>query len=120
MGDMEVPNCGSSISQVGNWFPCAVGVGPTFPMYQILQTLAFVPRIHDTFYFVFLFAILRNVGGPGGSHRLTREAFAIWLYAGDINDRVNAHRAGKTEFDGVSPDQLRDGIGAEPSFRQLP
>ena len=39
---------------------------------------------------------------------------------GDIDNRVNAHRAGKTEFNGIGPDQLCDGIGAEPSFQQLP
>ena len=44
----------------------------------------------------------------------------IWLYAGDIDDGMNAHRAGKMEFNGVRPDQLCDGIGTKPSFRQLP
>ena len=30
------------------------------------------------------------------------------------------HGTGKTVFDGVSSDQLHDGIGTKPSFRQLP
>ena len=44
----------------------------------------------------------------------------VGLYAGDINDQVNAHGAGKVEFNGVCSNQLRDGIGAKPPFRQLP
>ena len=44
----------------------------------------------------------------------------IWLYPGDVDDRMNAHRAWKTEFNGVGPNQLHDRIGAKPSFRQLP
>ena len=46
--------------------------------------------------------------------------FAIWLYAGDVDDGVNAHRAGKAEFNGVGPDQFHDSVGAKPTFRQLP
>ena len=38
----------------------------------------------------------------------------------DVDDWMNAHRAGKTVFDSVGPDQLCDGIGAEPSFREFP
>ena len=40
----------------------------------------------------------------------------IWLYTGDVNDRVNAHRVGKMEFNSVGPDQLHDGIGTKPLF----
>ena len=120
MCGMEVANSVSGVSQVGNGFPCAVGVRPTFPMHQILQPFSFVAGVHKELDFVFLFAILRDVGGARGSHRLTRKAFAIWFYAGDVDDGVNAHRAGKTEFDGICPDQLRDGIGAKPALRQLP
>ena len=32
---------------------------------------------------------------------------------------MDAHRAGKTEFNCIGPDQLCDGIGAKPSFQQL-
>ena len=60
--------------------------------------------------------ILRDNGGTGGRHRLTWEAITIGLDMGDIHDQVNAHGAGKTEFNSVGPDQLRDGIGAEPSL----
>ena len=120
MHSMEILDRISSIAQIGHGFPRAVGIGPTFPMHQVLQTAPCVARVNDAFDFVFLFAILCDVGGTGGSHRLTREAFAIWLYAGNVDDGMNAHRAGKTEFNGVSPNQLRDGIGAEPSLRQLP
>ena len=117
---MEVPNSIGGVPQVGNGFPCVVRVIPSLPMYEVLQTLSFVARVHDALDFVFLLTILHDVGGARGSHRLTREAFAIWLYAGDVDNGVNAHRAGKTVFDGVCPDQLHDGIGTEPPFRQLP
>ena len=40
----------------------------------------------------------------------------IWLYSGDVYNGVDVHRAGKTEFDGISPDQLHDGIGTKPPF----
>ena len=60
--------------------------------------------------------ILHNIGGAWGSDRLTQQVFAIWLYMGDVDNGVNAHRAWKTEFDSVGPDQVHDGIGAEPSF----
>ena len=68
------------------------------------------------FYLIFLLTIFCDIGGPRGRHRLAREMVAIGFYTGDVNDRVNAHRAGQAEFDSVGPDQLRDGIGAEPSF----
>ena len=44
----------------------------------------------------------------------------IRFNTGDINDRMNADRAEKAEFDSISPDQLRDGIGTKPSFQELP
>ena len=44
----------------------------------------------------------------------------IRLYAGDVDNRVNVHGVRKAKFDGVGSDQLRDGIGAEPSLRELP
>ena len=43
----------------------------------------------------------------------------IGFYVGNVNDWVNAHGARKTEFNGVSPDQLHDGIGAKPSLQEL-
>ena len=113
---MEVANSVGGVPQVGNRLPCAIRIGPSFPMHQILQALPFVARVHDAFNVVFLIAILRDVGGTRGSHRLTRETFAIWLYTGDVDDGVNTHRAGKTEFHGIGPDQFRDGIGAKPSL----
>ena len=42
MSGVEVPDSASGVPQVGNGLPCAIRVGPTFPMYQILQMLAFV------------------------------------------------------------------------------
>ena len=42
MGGMEVPDSVSGVSQVGNGLPGAIQIGPPFPMYQILQTPAFV------------------------------------------------------------------------------
>ena len=69
--------------------------------------------------FVFLFVVLRDIGGTRGSHRLTWKTFTIWFYVGDVYDGVDVHRAGKAELNGVGPDQLRDGIRAEPSLRQL-
>ena len=39
---------------------------------------------------------------------------------GNVDNRVNAHGVGKAELNSVGPDQLRDGIGAKPSFRELP
>ena len=69
---------------------------------------------------VFFLVILRDVGRAWSSHRLAQQAFVIWLYAGDINNGVNAHGAGKTEFNGIGPDQLHDGIGTKPPFQQLP
>ena len=116
MSGMEVPDSVGHIPQVGNGLPGTIRVGPTLPMHQVLQMPSFIARVHDAFDLVFLFAILRDVGGARGSHRLARELFAIGFYAGYVYDRVNAHGAGKTEFDGVGPDQLHDGIGAEPSF----
>ena len=116
MRGMEIPNRVSGVPQVGNGLPGSIRVRPTFPVHQVLQMLAFVARVHDMLNFVFLFAILRDGGGARGSHRLTRKAFAIWLYVRDVDDGVNAHRVGKTELNGIGPDQLRDGIGAEPSF----
>ena len=68
---------------------------------------------------VFFLAILRDVGRAWSSHRLAQQAFVIWLYAGDINNGVNAHGAGKTEFNGIGPDQLCDEIGTFPSLREL-
>ena len=44
----------------------------------------------------------------------------IGFYAGDVYDRMNAHGAREAEFDSVGPDQLRDGIGTEPSLQELP
>ena len=81
---------------------------------------AFVAGVDDALNLVFLVLVFRDIGWAGSSHRLSREAIAIRLYAGDVYNRVYAHGAGKTEFDGISPDQLRDGIRTEPSFRQLP
>ena len=89
-------------------------------MYQILQMLSLVARVNDAFDLVFLVAILCDSDRARYSYRLSWEAFAIGFDVGDVDDRVNAHGAGKTELYGVSPDQLRDGIGTEPSFRQLP
>ena len=40
MSGMEVPNSIGGVSQVGDGFPCAIGIGPTFPVHQILQTPA--------------------------------------------------------------------------------
>ena len=42
VGGMEVANSVSGVPQVGNGLPCAIRVGPTFPMHQILQMLPFV------------------------------------------------------------------------------
>ena len=120
VGGVEVLNSSGGISQVGNWFPGPISFRPTFPVNEILQALAFVVQVNNPFDFIFLFAILHNIGGAWGSHRLTWQVFAIWLYAGDVNDGVNAHRVGKTQFDGIGPDQLCDGIGAKPSLQQLP
>ena len=117
---MEIPDRAGSVSQVGNGFPCPVGIRPTFPVHQILQTFPFVARVCDALDFIFLFAVLRDVGGARGSHRLARKAFAIWFYARDVDNGVDAHGAGKVELDSVSPNQLRDGIGTQPSLRQLP
>ena len=47
-------------------------------------------------------------------------AVVIRFYMGDVNDQMNAYGVEKTEFDGVCPNQLCDGIGTKPSFRQLP
>ena len=44
----------------------------------------------------------------------------VRLYMGDVNDRVNVHGVRKVKFDGIGSDQFRDGIGAEPSLRELP
>ena len=88
-------------------------------MHQIFQMPALVARINDVFDLILLISVLRDSGGTGGSHRLTREAFTIWLDTGDVDDGVDVHGVGKTEFHGVRPDQLRDGIGTEPTFRQL-
>ena len=120
MGDVEVANSVGGVPQVGNRLPHAIQVRPTFPMHQILQPLSFVAGVHDAFDLVFLITILCDIGGAGCSHRLTRKMFMIRLHAGDVYDGVNAHGAGKMVFNGVGPDQLRDGIGTEPSFRQLP
>ena len=116
---MEVPNSVGSISQVGNQLPGPISFRPTFPVNKILQAPVFVVQIHNELHFIFLFAVLCNIGGARGSHRLTWEAFTIWLYERDIDDRMNVHRAGKMEFNGVGPNQLHDGIGAKPSFQQL-
>ena len=43
----------------------------------------------------------------------------IGLDTKDIDNWVNAHGAGKMEFDGVGSDQLRDSIGTEPSLREF-
>ena len=64
--------------------------------------------------------IFRDNGRAGCSHRLARETVAVWFNMGDINDRVNVHGTGKVEFDGIGPDQLHDGIGAEPLLQELP
>ena len=117
---MEISDSVGGVPQVGHGFPCAIRIGPTFPVHQILQTLAFVARVNDAFNFVFLFSILRDVGGARGSHGLTREVVVIWLYTGDVDNGMNVHRAGKAEFNSICPDQLRDGIGTKPAFRQLP
>ena len=64
--------------------------------------------------------ILRDVGGSRGRHRLAGESIAVRFYVGDVNDRMDAHGAREAEFDSVGSDQLRDGIGTEPSLRELP
>ena len=120
MRGVEIPFCIGSVSQVGNRFPRAISVRPPFPVHQILQALPLVARVHDMLNFVLLLSILRDVGRTGSGHRLTREAIAIWLYTGDVDDRVYVHGAWKTEFNSIGPDQLHDGIGTEPPFRQLP
>ena len=85
-------------------------------MDEILQLVTFVPGVNNVVDFEFLFVILCDIGGSWGSHRLTQQAFMVWLYSGDVNDGVNVHRAGKTEFNSIGPDQLHDGIGAKPLF----
>ena len=117
---MKVTNGSHGISQVGNWLPGAVSVGPSLPVNKVLQTLAFVPGVHHIFHFVFLLAVLHDNGRARGSHRLTQKTITIGFDTGNVYDQVNAHGAGKAEFDGIGPDQLRDGIGAEPSLRELP
>ena len=91
MSSVEITDSVGGVSQVGNGLPRAIRIGPTFPMYQVLQTPSFIARVHNAFHFVFLIAILRDVGGARGSHRLTRKAFAIWLYTRDVDDRMDAH-----------------------------
>ena len=120
MGSVEVADRVGSVAQIRHGFPHPIRFGPTFPLHQVLQVLAFVAGIDDALDFVFLLSILCNIGGTRGSHRLTRKAFAIWLDTGDIYDGVDMHGAGKTEFDGISPNQLCDGIRTKPAFRQLP
>ena len=63
--------------------------------------------------------ILRDMGGTRSRHRLTWKMIVIGFYAGNVYDWVNAHGVGKVEFDSVGPDQLHDGIGAEPSLQEL-
>ena len=117
---MKVVDDFSGISQVGNWLPGLVSVGPPLPVNEVLQVLALVPRIHDVFHFILLLAILHNGGGSRGRHRLARETVAIRLDVGDVYNRVDAHGVGKVEFNGIGPDQLHDGIGTEPSLQKLP
>ena len=112
MRGVEIPFCIGSVSQVGYGFPGPISFRPTFPVHQILQALPLVARVNNGFHFVFLFTVLCNVGGARGSHRLPRKAFVIWLYTGDVDDRVYVHGAWKTEFNSIGPDQLHDGIGA--------
>ena len=117
---MELTDGIRSVVQVRSRLPSLISFGPSLPMNEVLHSLALVARVNDVLHLVFLFAILHDIGGTWGSHRLTRQAFAIWLDVGNVDDRMDVHRAWKTEFDGVCPDQLCDGIGTKPSFQQLP
>ena len=116
MRGVEVLNSISSISQVGNWLPGLISFRPTFPVVKVLQAPALVVQVNNELHFIFLFAILCNIGRVWGCHRLTQQAFRIWFDTGDVDDRMDAHRVWKMEFDGIGPDQLHDGIGAKPSF----
>ena len=86
------------IAQVGNGLPGPISFRPTFPMHKILQPATFVPGVNDVVNLVILLTILCDMGGAWGSHRLTWQVFKIWLCSGDVNDGVDAHRAGKVEF----------------------
>ena len=89
-------------------------------MDEIFQALAFVPRVHYIVHFIFLIVILCDSGGTRSHDRLPWEMIVIGFYTRDVNDWMNAHGAGKTEFNGIGTDQLHDCIRSEPSFRKLP
>ena len=44
----------------------------------------------------------------------------IGLHVGNVYDWMNVHGVGKMKFNGIGPDQLRDGIGTKPSLREFP
>ena len=72
MSGMKVPNSRSGISQVGYRLPGPISIGPTFPVHQILHTLSLIVGISDVLHFVFLFAILHNIGGARSSYMLSQ------------------------------------------------
>ena len=119
MSSVELTDSIRGVVQVRCRFPGPISFRPTLPVHEILHSLALVAQVNNVLHLVFLFAILHHVGRTWGSHRLAQQAFAIWLDAGDVDDRMDVHRAGKMEFNSISPDQLCDGIGTKPSFRQL-
>ena len=95
MGGVELMDSFCGVAQVGKWLPGPISFRPTFPVDEILHLVAFPSGVNDMINFVFLFMVLHNTGGTWGSYRLTQQAFAIWLYTGDVNDWVDAHRVGK-------------------------
>ena len=104
MRGVEVVDSICSIAQVGKRLPGLISFRPTLPMNKILQLVFLVLGVNNVVDFIFLFAILCNIGGTWGSHRLTWQVFMTWLYSGDVDDGVNAHRVGKVELDSISPD----------------